>query len=186
MRIARTVLILFPWLLASADVGAAAAKADAALQVVDGAAPLKLSAPADWEIQVHAPQKKQLATVATLSQRCMSGEVHTVFIQLDEEHKTPEALLGDQFPDAKPKKMGAWSCTQANDHEAMCAGRVKGLKGLVAVYLASMSGKAFSGIGGLGFVARIASSVGWKGGTPDKIPEWSRNGAPAIDVKCPE
>ena len=91
------------------------------LQVVDTAAsPLKLSAPEGWRVHIQKPQHKDLATIASLNSPCAGIDI-SVMIQLDQNVKSPDKLLQDQYPNVKPTALRGSSCVvrQANT-EAMC------------------------------------------------------------------
>lgn len=168
--------------------GAQPARAEApSLQVVDTAAsPLKLSAPEGWRVHIQKPQHKDLATIAGLNSSCAGIDI-SVTIQLDQNIKSPDKLLKDQYPNVKPTALRGASCVvrEANT-EAMCVRKLPGLGGVVSVYFATTDAGAFAALGGGELAAAVAASLGWKGGPVTKLDEWERPGVARSKDACPK
>jgi len=162
--------------LALLATGAAPAAAAPKLIPVDtGKSPLKLSAPVGWGFYIYAPHEKVLSTFAAISPQCLPGPDISVTIQLDQQIKSPEALIADQYPktkypETKPTKIHGWLCVAEEAHtDAMCAGRVKGLQGVVNVYFATTELAPYKALGAGAFAAKVAASLKWAGGDPNRI-----------------
>jgi hypothetical protein len=169
-------------------VGAQPVRAEApSLQVVDTAAsPLKLSAPEGWQVHIQKPKHKDLATIASLNSPCAGIDI-SVTIQLDQNIKTPDKLLQDQYPNVKPTALRGSSCVvrEANT-EAMCVRKLSGLGGVVSVYFATTDAGAFAALGGGELAAAVAAGLGWKGGSVAKLAEWERPGIARSKDACPK
>ncbi|APR77059.1 Hypothetical protein A7982_02406 [Minicystis rosea] len=157
----------------------------ALLPVDTGTAPLKLSAPDGWAIHLQPPRNKEMSMIATASADCRGGPDVTVMIQLDRTSPSPAALLKDQYKNAKPSTVNGWDCVvvPANT-EAMCAGRVKGLSGVVSVYFATTDARPFQALGAGDLAAQMGASLRWTGGAPESIKDWRRDAGPAPRDVC--
>ena len=153
------------------------------LEKVDTEGPLKLSAPVGWEVHTTVPDHKDLATIAGISANCQ--EEVSVTIQLDQNMTKTSQLLDDQYHGKKPKKLHGWDCViDQPHHEVMCAGKLKGLAGIVDVYFATIDAKAFDRFGDPGeFTSQIAATLSWSGKVSD-LTEWRRPATEAAAAAC--
>jgi hypothetical protein len=160
-----------------------ATQAPALVPVATGQA-LRLAAPAGWSVRVEPPRDPTLSTIARVSPACSRGPDISVLVQLDQKQPSPEALLVDQYPRRKPTRLRGWSCVvDAGNFEAFCAGRVAGLHGVVSTYFATVDEAAFSALGGGDLAAAVAASLGWSGGAPETLSDWSRDAEAAAQTK---
>lgn len=150
-----------------------------------GASPLKIAAPAGWGFHVYPPREKVLSTFATISPECMRGPEIVVMIQLDQQIKSPEALMAEQYPKTKPTKIHGWLCVAEEEHtDAMCAGRVKDLKGVVTTYFATTERAPYKALGAGEFAAQVAASLKWVGGDPNRIDQAQQSARPEGKDLC--
>lgn len=168
-------------------VAASSARADAPklVKVDTEKQPLKLSAPAGWEVHTSAPKHKDLATIAGISPDCAGGPDISVAIQLDQNMTKPAQLLADQYKGVASKKLHGWDCIvrEANT-EVMCAGKVAGLPGIVGVYFATTSSESFKRFGDPGdFTASVAASLAWSGKL-SALGEWKRPATDEAKAAC--
>jgi hypothetical protein len=156
------------------------------LERVDtGKLPLKLSAPAGWRVTTNPPKRKDLSTIAAISPSCGAGPDISVVIQLDQRMTKPSQLLADQYSGVKPTKVRGWECiARAAYTEVMCAGKLKGLSGVVGVYFATTDEPSYLRFGDpTEFTAQIAASLSWSGKLA-ALEEWSRDATPESESAC--
>ena len=175
-------LAVFAILVASASARADAPKL---VKVDTEKQPLKLSAPAGWEVHTMAPAHKDLATIAAISPDCAGGPDISVAIQLDQNWTKPAQLLADQYKGVKSTKLHGWDCIvrEANT-EVMCAGKLAGLSGIVGVYFATTSAESFKRFGDPGdFTASVAASLAWSGKL-SALGDWKRAATDEAKAAC--
>ncbi|MBX7101231.1 MAG: hypothetical protein K1X89_26175 [Myxococcaceae bacterium] len=176
------------WLLAVAVLGGAQAWAD--LPTLDAVAvpetPLSLKLPKGWSARVTPPEHKTLSTVLSSSADCATVDI-TLVVQLDQQKKaTAAAVLKAQVKGVKPTRQGAYECAVSPERsEATCAGKVKGLTGVVAVTFSTAEPEPFATLGKEALALEVLKSVAWKGGAVDKLPEWNRYATGEAAASCP-
>ncbi|HWM88262.1 MAG TPA: hypothetical protein VNO33_20550 [Kofleriaceae bacterium] len=164
----------------------AAQAAPPVLEAVDAPrSPIRMSAPAGWEVTTRRPRHRDLSTIAAMSPACAGGDDISVAIQLDQEMKRPEQLLADQYGAVKPARLRGWACVVRDSHnEVMCAGKVRGAPGILGVYFATTSAESYRRFGDPGdFTSRIAASISWKGKLA-RLVEWRRPATDAARSSC--
>jgi hypothetical protein len=146
--------------------------------------PLLLSAPAGWEVRIEPPRHKDLSTIATISPRCPSADI-SVTIQLDQRWKKPAQLLKDQYGKPVSTRLHGWDCVLRDTNtEVMCAGTLRGLRGVVGVYFATTDEAAYRRFGDPAqFTSQIADSLAWLGKLGDLKP-WTRERTDAAATAC--
>lgn len=176
------------WLLAAVVVlGGARAEADVpALDVVVVPdTPLSLKLPKGWSARVTPPEHKTLSTVLSSSADCATVDV-TLVVQLEQKKTSAGAVLKALAKGAKPTRQGAYECVADLERsEATCAGKVKGLPGVVAVTFTTAEPEPFTALGKEALALEVLKSVAWKGGAPEKLPEWNRYATGEAAASCP-
>ncbi|MGN6110727.1 MAG: hypothetical protein ACTHU0_36830 [Kofleriaceae bacterium] len=135
------------------------------VKVDTGKQPLKLSAPAGWEVQLRAPERKDMSVIASTSPTCSGGPDISIMIHLDQTMTKPAQLLADGYKGMKPTKVHGWECIAvASRTEVMCAGKVKGLTGVVGVYFSTTDAAAYKRFGDPAeLTSKVAASLSWRG-----------------------
>ncbi|MBK7859981.1 MAG: hypothetical protein IPJ65_15435 [Archangiaceae bacterium] len=146
--------------------------------------PLKLSVPEGWEVHLYPPKHRDLSSIGGTGPRCPGVDV-SITLQLDQDMKSPAALLADQYKGVKPKKLHGWECVMREvNTEVMCAGTLKGLTGIVSLYFATTSAESFKKFGDPAeLVSQVAATMSWKGKVAD-LTEWRREASDAAKASC--
>jgi hypothetical protein len=156
------------------------------LSPVDTGGPLKLSAPAGWRVKTMPPKHKDLSTIASLGPECAGGPDITVMIQLDQNMKSGAQVLADQYKGAKPTPMKGFDCVVRDANtEVMCAGKLKGLPGVISVYFATTDAAAYKRLDPAELTSSVAASLAWNGKVAD-LKEWSRPAGAEAKASCPK
>ncbi len=138
--------------------------------------PLAFSAPVGWEIHIEPVREKSMSvTVSLFRTGCGDMAIESpITIAIDQLNATPTALLDDQFPAAKPKRLHGWECVVSSD-DVLCAGKLAGLAAVVTVNMSSTDQAPYKRLDPPELVSRIAASLAWRGKLDD-LHEWRRAG----------
>lgn len=155
------------------------------LQPVETSTPLRLQAPPGWSVEVEAPRREALSTIAVLRPDCPSGPETSVTVQLDQTARSAAQLLALRYPRARISKLRGWSCAvDEPSGEAMCAGTVKGLPGIAATTFFSADPAMFQVLGGSELAAGVAAGLSWKGGAASRLGAWRRDATQVAMNSC--
>ncbi|HEY1812481.1 MAG TPA: hypothetical protein VGG74_09060 [Kofleriaceae bacterium] len=143
--------------------------------------PLSFLAPVGWEIQIEPVREKSMSVVVAFDRNpgtppsCGDTDLDApITIAIDHLNATPEALLEDQYPGKKPKKLHGWQCVVLSD-DVLCAGKLVGLDAVVSVSFFFSDVAPYNRLDPPELVSRIAASLAWHG-TLDDLHNWHRAG----------